>query len=367
MAAGARRTRGEAAIRLPERLGRYPAARALFAFVALELAHPRPDEPRVLGVAAALYTYWALAGMAVYGREPWTRGGEGFAAAFGLLARIAPLAKRDDRIVVRWPLTGLGGAERLPGTLAVIAVLLGSTSFDGFSRTTIWQDLLADVRAGLVDAPTWRVELTTSAVYLGGLVAFVAAVAAAYLVAVTLARRLVRSPQSLVPEFVLSLVPIAAAYVAHYFRATVGPVPHPARVRSSRPRLGSIRDRRLLSQPRRRLTGDRLVRPGGGARHRARRRPRHCARSRGRPLRTSRGRSTLSYPMLALMVLFTVRACDSSLRVDRDPSRTAGSSVDRELRSLAVTGSSLLSGCGAERAEDRAAADHRRTSAREAV
>ena len=66
---------------------------------ALELAHPRPADPRVLGVAVALYTYWALAGMAVFGRAAWTNGGEGFAVAFGLLARIAPLtdAGRADR------------------------------------------------------------------------------------------------------------------------------------------------------------------------------------------------------------------------------------------------------------------------------
>ena len=202
----------------PERLGRYPAAFALLAFVALELAHPRPADPRVLAVAIALYTYWALAGMAVYGRDPWTRGGEGFAAAFGLLARIAPFGEHDGRLVVRWPFTGLGGSDSVPGTLAVIAVLLGSTSFDGFSRTTIWQDLLADVRERLVDAPTWRVDLTMSLVNLLGLLAFCAAVALTYFLAVTVARRLVRSSRSLVPEFLLSLVPIAFAYtLAHYF------------------------------------------------------------------------------------------------------------------------------------------------------
>ncbi|MBA2641501.1 MAG: fenitrothion hydrolase [Actinobacteria bacterium] len=202
----------------PERLGRYPAAGALLAFVALELAHPRPADPRVLGVAAALYTYWAVAGMAVYGREAWTRGGEGFAVAFSLLARIAPFAARDGRLVVRWPFTGLAGAERTPGTLAVIAILLGSTSFDGFSRTTIWQDVLADVRAGVVDAPNWRAELTTTAVNLAGVVAFSVGVAVAYLLAVGIARRLVGSSRSLVPELVLSLLPIAFAYtVAHYF------------------------------------------------------------------------------------------------------------------------------------------------------
>ena len=51
------------------RWGRYPAAAALFAFVTLELAHPQPGYPRTLGIATALYTYWALAGMAVYGRD----------------------------------------------------------------------------------------------------------------------------------------------------------------------------------------------------------------------------------------------------------------------------------------------------------
>lgn len=204
--------------RYPERAGRYPAALALLAFVALELAHPRPADPRVLAVAIALYTYWALAGMAVYGRETWTTCGEGFAAAFGLLARIAAFAARDARLVIRWPLTGLGGAVRRAGTLAVLAVMLGSTSFDGFSRTTTWQDLLSEVRARLVDAPAWRVDLTTSAVNLAGLVAFVGAVALAYLLAVAVAARLVRTSRSLVPEFLLSLVPIAFAYMlAHYF------------------------------------------------------------------------------------------------------------------------------------------------------
>jgi hypothetical protein len=202
----------------PAWLGRYPAAVALLAFVGLELAHPRPADPRVLGVAIALYTYWALAGMAVYGRDAWTEGGEGFAAAFGLLGRIAPFAVRDGRLAVRWPLTGLAGAEKVPGTLAVVAVLLGSTSFDGFSRTTTWQDRLADVREGLVDAPTWRVDLTISLVNLAGLLAFCAAVVLAYLAAVTIARRLVKTPRNLIPEFVLSLVPIAFAYtLAHYF------------------------------------------------------------------------------------------------------------------------------------------------------
>ncbi len=202
----------------PWRWGRYPAALALFAFVALELAHPSPAYPRALGVAAALYTYWALAGMAVFGRDTWSKGGEGFAVAFSLLSRIAPLAVRDGTIIARWPFTGLAGAERVPGTLVLVAVLLGSTSFDGFSRTTTWQNLLGDVRTNLAGESQGLVDLATTFVNVVGLAIFVGVVVFTYLVAVSGARLLVHAPRSLAPEFVLPLVPIAFAYlVAHYF------------------------------------------------------------------------------------------------------------------------------------------------------
>jgi hypothetical protein len=201
-----------------ERFGRYPAALALFAFVTLELAHPRPGYPRTIGVAVALYSYWALAGMAVFGRDTWTRSGEGFAVAFQLLSRMSPFAVREGRIVARWPLTGLAGPDRVPGTLVFVGVLLGSTSFDGFGRTSIWQNLLSDVRAELVDRPVWVIDLATTFTNIAGLTVFVGAVVLTYTVAVESARRLARAPRSLVPDFVLPLVPIAFAYlVAHYF------------------------------------------------------------------------------------------------------------------------------------------------------
>jgi hypothetical protein len=201
-----------------QHFGRYPAALALFAFVTLELAHPRPAYPRTLGVAVALYSYWALAGMAVFGRDTWTRGGEGFAVAFELLSRISPFAVRNGRIVARWPLTGLAGQERVPGTLVFIAVLLGSTSFDGFSRASVWQNVLSDVRTSLADQPVWVVDLATTLTNVAGLAAFVGAVVVTYTAAVEGARRLDRAPRSVRRDFVLPLVPIAFAYiVAHYF------------------------------------------------------------------------------------------------------------------------------------------------------
>lgn len=200
------------------RWGRYPAAGALFAFVALELAHPSPSYPRTLAIAIALYSYWALAGMAVYGRDAWTRGGEGFAVMFELLSRIAPFAVRDGRVVIRWPFTGLGGSEQVPGTLLFVAVMLGSTSFDGFSGTSSWENLIGDVRAELVGSSLRVVDLATTLVNVAGLAAFVGGVVLTYSAAVWAARSLGQVQRSLVPDFVLSLVPIAAAYIAaHYF------------------------------------------------------------------------------------------------------------------------------------------------------
>jgi hypothetical protein len=201
-----------------DRWGRYPAAGALFSFVALELANPRPAYPRTLAIAIALYSYWALAGMAVYGREAWTRHGEGFAVAFEFLSRIAAFAVREGRVVLRWPFTGLWGPARGRGALVFVAVMLGSTSFDGFERTSMWQNLINDVRIDLAGSPQRTVDLATMFVDIAGLLLFVAGVALTYLVAVRVAQELVRPDRSLISEFVLPLVPISAAYlVAHYF------------------------------------------------------------------------------------------------------------------------------------------------------
>jgi hypothetical protein len=202
----------------PERLGRWPAAGALFAFASLELAYVDPASPRALAFAIALYSYVALFGMAAFGRETWTARGEGFAVLFHYFSRIAPLHAERGSLRVRLPFTGLAGAERVPGSLAFIAVMLGSVGFDGYSRTSAWQDLVARVeRPYVIDRPRTG-ELLVTGVNLLGLVAVVAVVAAAYLAACALARSLVGAPRSLVPDFLLGLVPIALVYeVAHYF------------------------------------------------------------------------------------------------------------------------------------------------------
>ena len=49
--------------------------------------------------------------------------------------------------VVSPELNQFGGAERVRGSVVFIAVALGSVGFDGYSRTTAWQNLVARVEA----------------------------------------------------------------------------------------------------------------------------------------------------------------------------------------------------------------------------
>jgi hypothetical protein len=206
----------------PERLGVYPAAALLFAFVALELCYVDPANPRALALAIALYSYATWFGMAAVGRRLWAERGEAFTVYFGLLARIAPFGEREGRLVVRMPLSGLAGREPLPGMLAVVAVMLGSVGFDGFSRSSAWQDLRARVEGPYVLESPGVADLLGTLLALAGLVACIALVAGAYLAAIRIAERVTRSDRSLVADFVRSLVPIALVYaVAHYFTLLV--------------------------------------------------------------------------------------------------------------------------------------------------
>jgi hypothetical protein len=173
-------------------------------------------------VAIALYSYAMWFGMAAYGRKAWTEHGDGFTVYFGLLARIAPFGERDGRLIVRVPFSGLAGRLTRPGTLAFIAVMLGSVGFDGFSRSPFWQDVRADLEEPyIIDAPG-TAELLTTSLNLAGLLGCVLVVAIAYRAAVAVAEWVVRGDRSLTSEFLSGLVPIALVYaVAHYFTELV--------------------------------------------------------------------------------------------------------------------------------------------------
>ena len=206
----------------PRRLGMWPGAVALALFAALELTYAEPASPRALALAVAIYSYAMWFGMAAFGRRMWDDHGNGFTGYFGLLARIAPFGEHEGRLVIRMPFSGLAGAERTPGMLAFIAVMLGSVGFDGLSRASFWQNLRADLEGPyIVDAPR-TAELLSTGMAIAGLLACILLVALAYRGATWIAEAMVETERPLAPEFLQSLVPIALVYaVAHYFTAFI--------------------------------------------------------------------------------------------------------------------------------------------------
>jgi hypothetical protein len=211
--------RWETPFSYPERFGRWPGAVLLLAFAALELAYWDSSNPRAIALAILVYSVVTWLAMLAYGRKTWTDNGEAFAVYFGLLARIAPFGGRDRRLIVRWPFTGLANLDARPGTLAFIAVMLGSVAFDGFSQTDYWAvEVRAKLTREVIERSPTLADVVGGLVALTGLVLMIVLVALAYITAMRIAARAVHYEGDLTDAFLGSLVPIALAYVvAHYF------------------------------------------------------------------------------------------------------------------------------------------------------
>ncbi len=209
LADGSARLRGRDAAHNADRGGgnQWWAVAAIFGFLWLELAFHDSTNIRVLGVCLAAYTVAQLAGVAVFGRG-WQRDAEGFGVLFTMLSAMAPLHRHGGNLRLRVPLAGLSTLPIKRGSVAFILVVLGSTTFDGFTRSSVWLDVAA-ARTG------W--ELT--AVNTVGLVFMIFAVFVLYRVAIAgMAAITGDSERELAEAFAPSLIPIAAAYtIAHYF------------------------------------------------------------------------------------------------------------------------------------------------------
>lgn len=194
------------------RAGVWPAAGLLLAFGWLELAHPSPGDPLVVGAAVIGYA-GIIAGGAVWAGRRWVASAEAFGAFFRMVAAIAPV-HRDDagRLRLRPPVAGLATLRLAPGGTAVVLIALGLTTFDGVTRQAWWQALVGQ-RTGWATVPYATL----------GLIATAAVVAAVYLWAMRQAARVSGRPAGeLARRFAHSLVPIAVAYaVAHYFSLLV--------------------------------------------------------------------------------------------------------------------------------------------------
>jgi hypothetical protein len=202
----------------PERLGRWPAAAGLLGFAWLELAYAGGPDPSALALAALVYTALTLTAIACFGTEAWIARGEAFSVYFNLFSRLSSLTVSNGRLGLRRPLSGISTLEPLPGTVALLTVMIGNVMFDGASEGAPWVDIAPDLQGFFVDlgfGSGTALELTSSV----GMLLALALVTAIYAVGVNGVHATDQRPAALVARsFVHTLVPIAAVYVlAHYF------------------------------------------------------------------------------------------------------------------------------------------------------
>jgi hypothetical protein len=184
----------------------------------MELAYSGGPDPSALAVAALVYTAITLIAMACFGTEAWISRGEAFSVYFNLFSRLSPLTVSDRRLGLRRPLSGISTLEPLPGTVALLIVMIGNVMFDGASEGAPWVDIAPDIQNFFVDlgfSIGTALELMSSV----GMLLALGIVTAIYAVGVNGVHAIDRRPTVTVARsFVHTLVPIAAVYVlAHYF------------------------------------------------------------------------------------------------------------------------------------------------------
>jgi len=194
---------------LLSRSGVWPASVLLIAFVWLELIHPDPADPVVLGWAALVYTAFLLVAMGYAGKETGLVVFDVFTTYNRLISSISPIGRsRDGRLVWRGWLRSLALLPSWPGLWFFVVAAIGTVSFDGLSGT----DWYPTVFGGFGESMSGATILLLAAVGLiaaGYRVACLAAARASGKGEVTAARVAAR--------FAHTLVPIALAYaLAHY-------------------------------------------------------------------------------------------------------------------------------------------------------
>jgi hypothetical protein len=189
----------------------------LLVFVWLELVYPTAAHVRLLGVLVLAWVVLTFVGIVRHGVTAWLDHGEPFAVYTRVLSHLAP--RKDGHW--RKPVVALTHMRCGRGMAPFVALLIGSVSYDGLSRTLWWKQRVARATVRLVDR---GLEAQHAQIIFGsvGLVSMVLIAVGAFLLAAFCAEKLGRLPRRTrfgytVDAFAPSLVPIAIAYViAHY-------------------------------------------------------------------------------------------------------------------------------------------------------
>jgi hypothetical protein len=194
----------------PARLGYWPAAFGLLAFVWMELVFPGNAELGNVRLWLAVYLGAMLIGGAVYGNTFFSRA-DPFEVYSTLIGHLAPLRRVDGRVRFVNPFRHLASIEVHPGLVAVCAVLLGSTAFDSLGGSTLWLTHTQDLGVS---------RQTVGLIGLLALVAIVGILFAGATMATGVHEGHART--ALPAAFAHTIVPIIVGYVfAHYLSLLV--------------------------------------------------------------------------------------------------------------------------------------------------
>jgi len=194
----------------PERLGYWPAALGLFAFVWMELVYPFSTELGPVRLWCAAYVAVMLVGGALFGTR-FYESADPFEVYSTLVSHLSVWGRRDGRLVLRSPLANLDTTPARPGLVAVVAVLFGSTAFDSFKDSSRWLSFVQST------------DLSTDLLNNLALVAFCVGVGLVFTVGCMLTGLGDDLRRRELPNLLAhSVVPIIVGYiVAHYLRYLV--------------------------------------------------------------------------------------------------------------------------------------------------
>ena len=215
------------ALPYPERLGRWPAAIGLLAFLWLELvfgasgAQTAGLTPRTAAIATLVYSAYTFAGMALFGIEKWCARGETFSVYFGMFARLSPFEVREGRLGRRPWFSGAPGWGLVPGSVAVILITIAGTTFDG-AQEGLLNGAIGDVFDALFDQgngldPVLALRLTNT-LFMALTLAVVAGIYWAGVAGMGTEGAQRSRLRDLGRVFAHAFIPIGLAYLfAHYF------------------------------------------------------------------------------------------------------------------------------------------------------
>jgi hypothetical protein len=201
-------------------VGVWPATAAFFAFACLELTTGMANRPWLVAILALVYSVVTLTGMFLFGRDEWLEQCDGFTVLFGIIGRFGPVeSERGEsgrvNIVYLRP-WGVGLLKPSPAgwdRVVFVILMLSTLAFDGILATAAWQNFTAALEPlwlpmgqfGFFFVRTIGLVLLS----IGFLLVFIT-----FMELVVLLGKRDVDPKATLTAFALTLVPIALVYNA---------------------------------------------------------------------------------------------------------------------------------------------------------